>query len=172
MSVGVEGTPIGIMPRTSNRPPGRHQPGRPAGGWPGGRSSVRPVFRHSASSSGLSGVGAVGEKLLTRMPYGARSIAAARTKLASPPLWNAYAMTPPTPCHAFDDRMLTMLPLMPRSIMAMAACLVLRKFPAAATVTARLNEARSSSSRPRPPRMAALLIRMSIRPQRSSTSPR
>src|SRR5215468_1736110 len=115
MSVGVEGSPIGIMPRTSNRPAGRHQPGRPAGGGAGGRSSVRPVFRHSASSSGLSGLGAVGEKLLTRMPYGARSMAAARTKLFTPPLWNAYAMMPAVPDQPLDEEMQTIEPLIPRS---------------------------------------------------------
>ena len=68
--------------------------------------------------------------------------------------------------------MLTMLPWMSRSIIAMAAYLVLRNVPAPATSIARLKNSRLSSSTPRPPRIAALLMRMSIRPQRSSTSPR
>ena len=87
MSVGVAGSPIGMFPRTSYVPVGRHHGGRsPASRADGGRSSVRPSARQCASSSGLSGRGAAGVKLLTRIPYGARSIAAARTKLARPPL--------------------------------------------------------------------------------------
>ena len=75
-----------MFPRTSYVPVSRHQDGRSGRGGRGGRSSVRPSARHWASSSGLSGRGAVGVKLFTRIPYGARSIAAARTKLARPPL--------------------------------------------------------------------------------------
>ena len=56
---------------------------------PGGLGRRRRPPGISASSSGLSGRGAVGEYELTRIPYGARSIAAARVKLARPPLWNA-----------------------------------------------------------------------------------
>src|SRR5437899_5654082 len=103
MSVGVDAAPIGRLRRTSNVPVGRHQPGR----WPGGGGGRNAA--PTRTSSGLSGSGAVGEKLLTRMRYGARSIAAARTKLARPPLWNAYAMTPGAPCHAFDERTQTTL---------------------------------------------------------------
>ena len=59
-----------------------------------------------------------------------------------------------------------MLPLMPRSIIGDGGMLGVQEVPAAATATARLKKSRFSSSRPRPPSMAALLIRMSIRPQR------
>src|ERR671915_924934 len=123
MSVGVDGAPIGMLPRTSNVPAGRHQAGRSAGGS-GQRG--RPVRSHSASSSGLSGVGAVGVKLLTRMPYGARSIAAARTKLLTPPLWNAYAITPAEPDQPLDEEIATIEPRMPRSAMCRPTYLVLR----------------------------------------------
>src|SRR6185436_10125578 len=84
-------------PPSEPRPPGR------------GRSST-PPGPCSAISSGLSGVGAVGVKLLTRIPYGARSIAAARTKLFTPPLWKAYAITPAEPDQPFDDETATIEP--------------------------------------------------------------
>src|SRR5918999_1820078 len=79
-------------------------------------------------------------------------------------------MKPGAPCQAFEDRMLTMLPLIPRSIIEIATCLVFRKLPTAATSTARLKPSRLSSSTPRPPRSAALLTRMSMRSQRASAS--
>src|SRR5579862_2346918 len=89
MSVGVAASPIGIFLRTSYDPGARHHGGRSPAARTGRGGEVRPSALQAASSSGLSGRGAVGEKLLTRIPYGARSIAAARTKLASPPLWKA-----------------------------------------------------------------------------------
>ena len=88
---------------------------------------ARQALARSASSSGLSGFGAVGVKLLIRMPYGARSMAAARTKLFTPPLWNAYAITPEVPDQPLDEEMQTIEPLMPRSAIARPTCLVLRK---------------------------------------------
>src|SRR5580693_1268611 len=111
MSVGVDGS-IGMLPRTSIVPGSRHHAG--CSEERSGRRRMPPEI--SASSSGLSGRGAVGEYELTRIPYGARSIAAARVKLASPPLWNAYAITPAHPCQAFEDGMLTIEPFIPRSI--------------------------------------------------------
>jgi len=54
-------------------------------------------------------------------------------------------MKPAAPCHAFEDRIETTEPLMPRSIIDSAACLVYRKLPLTAMVIARLKEARSSS---------------------------
>jgi hypothetical protein len=66
-------------------------------------------------------------KLLTRMPYGARSMAAARTKLFTPPLWNAYAMMPAVPDQPLDEEMQTIEPLIPRSAIARPTCLVFRK---------------------------------------------
>ena len=62
-------------------------------------------------------------------------------------------------------------PLIPRSIMASAPCLVNRKLPLTAIVIARLNEARSSSRSPHACSQAALLITMSIRSQACSTAP-
>src|SRR5579875_2258870 len=121
MSVGVPVVPIGTIGARS----------------PAHRLGRRPALARSASSSGLSGSGAVGVKLLTRMPYGARSMAAARTKLLTPPLWKAYAMMPAVPDQPLDEEMHTIEPLMPRSAIAVAACLVLRKQPSADTRTAR-----------------------------------
>src|SRR5580704_3462758 len=80
-------------------------------------------------------------------------------------------MNPGAPCHAFDDRIETIEPLMPRSIMASAPYLVYRKFPLTAIVIARLNEARSSSSSPHACSQAALLMTMSIRSQACNTAP-
>src|ERR1700727_1105471 len=102
MSGGVPVVPMGTigLRGPSNRAGPRHSSLVPSGAprppVAPGRSphGVRPSSFHWASSSGLSGFGAVGVKLLTRMPYGARSIAAARTKLFTPPLLNAYAMMP------------------------------------------------------------------------------
>ena len=62
--------------------------------------------------------------------------------------------------------MLTIEPLISRSIIEIATCLVFRNVPSPATPTARFQNSRHSSSTPRPPSSAALLIRMSIRPQR------
>src|SRR6185437_8129123 len=146
MSVGVDGSPIGMFPRTSYDPAGRHHDGRSGDGKRGGRSSVRPSARHCARSSGLSGRGAVGVKLLTRMPYGARSIAAARTKLFTPPLWNAYAQTPALPFQPLEDEMQTMEPLTPRSAIDRPTYLVFRNVPIDDTVTARWNASAVSSS--------------------------
>ena len=131
---------------------------------------MRPSAFHWASSSGLSGFGAVGVKLLTRMPYGARSIAAARTKLFTPPLWNAYAQTPALPFQPLEEEMHTIEPLTPRSAIDRPTCLVFRKVPMDETVTARWNASAVSSSTPRPPSSAALLTRMSILPHAASTS--
>src|SRR5215469_4928054 len=178
MSVGVPVVPMGTMGlRCPDQRVGRRQgsspvapprpPPRPVTRIPPGGS---PCRARSASNSGLSGLGAVGVKLLTRMPYGARSIAAARTKLLTPPLWNAYATTPGVPDQPLDDEMQTIEPLMPRSAIARPTCLVLRKFPSADTRTARSKSAAVSSSTPRPPSSAALFTRMSMRPHRASTS--
>src|SRR5271165_851451 len=157
MSVGVPVVPIGTIGarcpahrlgrRHGSSPAGppRPPPGRPVVRMPPGPS---PALARSASSSGLSGFGAVGVKLLTRMPYGARSMAAARTKLLTPPLWNAYAMTPEVPDHPLDEEMQTIEPLMPRSAIDRAACLVLRKVPSAETRTARSKSAAVSSRTP------------------------
>src|SRR5439155_14015237 len=93
------------VPSGAPRPP--VAPGRRPNG-------VRPSRAHCASNSGLSGFGAVGVKLLTRMPYGARSMAAARTKLFTPPLWNAYAHTPALPFQPLEEEMQTIDPLTPR----------------------------------------------------------
>src|SRR6516164_10512644 len=150
MSVGVPVVPIGtIGERWPVHRVGRRHGSSPVGppSPPPGRPVVRippgprPALARSASSSGLSGFGAVGVKLLTRMPYGARSMAAARTKLFTPPLWNAYAMMPAVPDQALDDETQTIEPLMPRSAIARAACLVLRKVPSAETRTARSKSA-------------------------------
>src|SRR5579875_4050737 len=123
MSVGVPVVPIGTIGarcpvqrlgrRHGSSPTGPPSPPRgPPWRIPPGPS---PALAHSASSSGLSGFGAVGVKLLTRMPYGARSMAAARTKLLTPPLWNAYAMTPAVPDQPLDEETQTIEPLMPPS---------------------------------------------------------
>src|ERR1700691_5289521 len=85
------------------------------------------------------------------MPYGARSIAAARTKLFTPPLWNAYAQTPAVPDQPLEEETQTIEPLMPRSAIARPTYLVLRKVPIAETITARWNASAVSSSTPRPP---------------------
>ena len=120
MSVGVPVVPIG----TSGARCPIQRAGRRHGSSPvsppippaRGRSSTPPGPR-CAISSGLSGVGAVGVKLFTRIPYGARSIAAARTKLLTPPLWKAYAMTPAEPDQPLDEEIATIEPLMPCSAM-------------------------------------------------------
>ena len=104
------------------------------------------------------------------MPYGARSIAAARTKLFTPPLWNAYAQTPAVPDQPLEEETQTIEPLMPRSAIARPTYLVLRKVPIAETITARWNASAVSSSTPRPPSSAALFTRMSIRPHFARTS--
>src|SRR5215468_2452329 len=108
MSVGVPVLPIGTIGGRGpiQRAGRRHGSVPPSAPIPtsGGRSSTPPGPR-SAISSGLSGVGAVGVKLFTRIPYGARSMAAARTKLFTPPLWKAYAMTPADAVQPFDDEM-------------------------------------------------------------------
>jgi hypothetical protein len=93
MSVGVPVVPIGTIGlrgpskrgglRHSSVPSGAPRPPAAPGRRPDG---VRPSRFHWASNSGLSGLGAMGVKLLTRMPYGARSMAAASTKLCTPPL--------------------------------------------------------------------------------------
>src|SRR5262245_43909947 len=121
MSVGVPVLPIGTIGARCpiHRAGRRHDsvpPSAPKPPTAGGRSSTPPGPR-SAISSGLSGVGAVGVKLLTRIPYGARSIAAARTKLFTPPLWNAYAITPAEPDQPFDDEIAMTQPRMPCSAM-------------------------------------------------------
>src|SRR5215467_14494914 len=180
MSVGVPVVPIGtIGARWPVHRVGRRHGSLPVGppSPPPGRPVVRippgssPALARSASSSGLSGLGAVGVKLLTRMPYGAKSMAAARTKLLTPPLWNAYAQTPAVPDQPLDEEMQTIEPLMPRSAIARPACLVLRKVPSAETRTARSKSAAVSSSTPLPPSSAALFTRMLIRPHRLSTVP-
>ena len=79
-------------------------------------------------------------------------------------------MKPEAPCHAFEDRIETIEPLIPRGIMASAACLVNRKFPLTAMVIARLKEARSSSRMWFVCSQAALLTTMSIRPHASSAA--
>src|SRR5688572_27149533 len=173
MSVGVPVLPIGTIGvrdpiQRAGRRHGSVPPSEPMPPTGGGRSSTPPGPR-SAISSGLSGVGAVGVKLLTRIPYGARSIAAARTKLFTPPLWKAYAITPAEPDQPFDDEIATIEPRIPFSAMYRAACLVLRKLPSAATRTARSKNSVLSSSTPRPPRIAALLTTMSSRPHVSVT---
>src|SRR5215469_12528248 len=134
MSVGVPVVPIGTI---GARAPA-HRVGLRHGSSPVGPPSPpprccrtppgpSPALARSASSSGLSGFGAVGVKLLTRMPYGARSMAAARTKLFTPPLWNAYAMMPAVPDQPLDEEMQTIEPLIPRSAIARPTCLVFRK---------------------------------------------
>src|SRR5215472_243672 len=164
MSVGVPVVPIGTIGircpdhllglRHGSSPVSPPMPPGPPCSTPPG---PRPALARSASRSGLSGFGAVGVKLLTLMPYGARSIAAARTKLFTPPLWNAYAITPAEPDQPLDDEIATIEPRMPCSAMYRAACLVFRKLPSAATRTARSKYSALSSSTPRPPRTAALL---------------
>src|ERR1700689_491744 len=134
MSVGVPVVPIGII---GARGPGpraglRHGsspvgPPSPPPRWFRIPPGFSPALARSASSSGVSGVGAVGVKLLTRMPYGARSMAAARTKLFTPPLLNAYAMMPADEVQPLDDEMQMIEPLIPRSAMARPTGLVLRK---------------------------------------------
>src|SRR5262252_10722321 len=125
MSVGVPVVPIGTI---GARGPA-HRVGLRHGSSPAGPPSPpprccrsppgpSPALARSASSSGLSGFGAVGVKLLTRMPYGARSMAAARTKLLTPPLWNAYAITPGLAVQPLDEETHTIEPLMPRSAIA------------------------------------------------------
>src|SRR3984885_14065022 len=104
------------------------------------------------------------------MPYGARSIAAARTKLLTPPLWNAYAQMPAVPDQPLEEETQTIEPLTPSPAIDRPTCLVLRKVPIAETVTAWWNASALSSRTPRPPGSAALLTRMSILPQRDSTS--
>src|SRR5215510_3995080 len=120
MSVGVPVLPIGTIAvrGPAQRAGRRHGSVPPSEPMPrvGGRSST-PPGPCSAISSGLSGVGAVGVKLLTRIPYGARSMAAARTKLFTPPLWKAYAITPAEPDQPFDDEIATIEPRMPCSAM-------------------------------------------------------
>src|SRR3984885_6198516 len=177
MSVGVPVVPIGTIGlRGPSNLAGLRQSSVPSGaprppGAPGRRpNGVRPSAFHWASSSGLSGFGAVGVKLLTRMPYGARSMAAARTKLLIPPLWNAYAQTPALPFQPLEEEMHTIEPLTPRSAIDRPTCLVFRKVPMDETVTALWNASAVSSSTPRPPSSAALLTRMSIFPHAASTS--
>src|ERR1700727_3220139 len=110
MSGGVPVVPMGTigLRGPSNRAGLRHSSLVPSGAprppvAPGRRpNGVRPSAFHWASSSGLSGFGAVGVKLLTRMPYGARSIAADLTKLFTPPLWKASAQAPALPFHAVE----------------------------------------------------------------------
>src|ERR1700684_124208 len=104
------------------------------------------------------------------MPYGARSMAAARTKLFTPPLWNAYAHTPAVPDQPLEEETQTIEPLIPRSAIARPTYLVLRKVPIAETITALWDASAGESSTPRPPSSAALLTRMSIRPQAARTS--
>src|ERR1700722_6552176 len=140
ISVGVPVVPIGTIGlRGPSNLAGLRQSSVPSGaprppGAPGRRpNGGRPSAFHWASSSGLSGFGAVGVKLLTRMPYGARSIAAALTKLFTPPLWNAYAQTPALPFQPLEEEMQTIEPWMPRWAIARPACLVLRKLPIAET---------------------------------------
>src|SRR5215831_124944 len=168
MSVGVPVVPIGtIGARWPVHRVGRRHGSLPVGppSPPPGRPVVRippgpsPALARSASSSGLSGLGAVGVKLLTRMPYGARSMAAARTKLFTPPLWNAYAMTPALPFQPLEEEMQTIEPLMHGSAIARPTYLVFRKLPRRATSSAFRKYSVLSSSTPRPPRIAALLIR-------------
>src|SRR5580700_9853954 len=145
MSVGVPVVPIGtIGARSPAHRLGRRQGSSPAGPpSPPPRPCVStppgfsPALARSAISSGLSGFGAVGVKLLTRMPYGARSMAAARTKLFTPPLLNAYAMIPAVPDQPFDEDMQTIELLIPRSAMERPTFLVFRKYPRDETRTAR-----------------------------------
>src|ERR1700691_4101490 len=177
MSVGVPVVPIGTIGgrcpahrlgrRHASSPVGPPSPAGPCVSTPPG---PRPALARSASNSGLSGFGAVGVKLFTRMPYGARSIAAARTKLFTPPLWNAYAQTPAVPDQPLEEDTQTIEPLTARSAIDRPTCLVLRKVPIAETVTAWWNASAVSSSTPRPPSSAALLTRMSILPQAARTS--
>src|SRR5215469_14539135 len=152
MSVGVPVVPIGTMGlrgpsnraglRHSSVPSGAPRPPVAPGRSPNG---VRPSAFHWARSSGLSGLGAVGVKLFTRIPYGARSIAAARTKLLTPPLWNAYAHTPALPFQPLEEEMQTIEPLIPRWAIASPTYLVLRNVPIDDTVTARWNASAVSS---------------------------
>src|SRR5579875_153569 len=85
-----------------------------------------------------------------RIPPGP-SPAPARTKLLTPPLWNAYAMTPAVPDQPLDEETQTIEPLMPRSAIARPAYLVFRKVPSAETRTARSKASAVSSSTPLPP---------------------
>ena len=79
-------------------------------------------------------------------------------------------MTPADPLQPLDDETHTIEPRMPRSAIARPTARVFRKYPRDDTRTARSKNSALSSSTPRPPSSAALLTRMSMRPQRSSTA--
>src|ERR1700683_3814671 len=79
-------------------------------------------------------------------------------------------MTPALPFQPLEEEMQTIEPLTPSSAIDRPTYLVFRNVPTAETVPARWNASAVSSSTPRPPSSAALLTRMSILPQRDSTS--
>jgi hypothetical protein len=95
-----------------------------------GRARPHSTPRAMPSSASV----AVGVRLFTRMPWRARSMAAARVKFSRPLLLVQYAMFPAWPWCPAVDTITMMLPRRLSSTIRRATCLVQRNVPVRLTV--------------------------------------